>query len=88
MYSNTNTVANKFYCVFQSDEDIREAITVYNQLCGYEAQCAVATNAITAVSTCSDALQNGDIGDLCTATCRSLTNNLINSCPSVSGSYM
>ena len=65
------TIVN-FYCVIWSDEEIQATITIYNGLCGFEAQCTVATNEFNAVSTCDYALQSNDIGALCSASCRSL----------------
>ena len=51
----------------------------------FEAQYTIATNEFEAVSCCDAALQSSDTGILCSATCRSLLEGVLNSCPTVSG---
>ena len=57
-------------------------------LCGFEAQCNAATDAFDAVSSCDTAIQNSDLSTLCSRTCRSLLEGILNSCASVSGSKL
>ena len=66
---------------FQDDSQIQVVITAYDRLCGAEAQCTAALQALSNEARC----HSMDSNDYCSGTCRTLYYAAIDACPDVGG---